>query len=74
MGKTIVIRTGGKHESVDTVSVHLFDTKVDAEIFCAKYTDSSLDEKYWRYCEIIEQNKDYEMARYENYDNGYIED
>ena len=74
MGKIIVIRTGGKHESVDTVSVHLFDTKTEAELFCLEYTDSSLDEKYWRYCEIIEQNKEYEMARYENYDNGYIED
>ncbi len=74
MEKIIVIRTGGKHESVDTVSVHLFDTKDEAKAFCKEHTDKPMTEKYWRYCEIIEQNKEYEMARYENYDNGYIED
>lgn len=74
MKKFIVIRTGGKHESVNQISVHLFDAKVDAERFCAKYTDSALDKKYWRYCEMIEPNTDYELARYENFKIGDFTD
>ncbi len=66
MKKIIVLKTSGKNDIVDVVSVHLFDTREDAEKFCHENTDKEPD-KYWQYCEIIEEGKEYLPARYKNY-------
>ena len=66
MKKIIVLKTSGKNDIVDVVSVHLFDTRENAEKFCEENTDKD-PEKYWQYCEIIEEGKEYLPARYKNY-------
>jgi hypothetical protein len=63
----IVLETSGKHEDVDNVKVKLFTNKVDAEKYCTENTDNPMEEKYWKYCEIIDEGHTYEMARYHNY-------
>lgn len=67
MRSFIVLKTGGKNEDAYIVSVQLFATKEEAEKYCKENTDANMDEKYWRYCEIIEHDKEYEIARYKNY-------
>jgi hypothetical protein len=39
----IVLETSGKHESVDTVKVKLFTSKVDAEKYCTENTDNPME-------------------------------
>ena len=63
----VVLETSGKGEDVDNVKVKLFTNKVDAEKYCAENTDNPMEEKYWKYCEIIDEDHTYEMARYHNY-------
>jgi hypothetical protein len=63
----IVLKTGGKNEDAYKVTVQLFATEEEAKKYCKENTDESMDERYWSYCEIIEQGKEYEIARYKNY-------
>ena len=63
----IVLETSGKWDSVDNVKVKLFDSGTDAEKYCRENTDNPMDEKYWKYCEIINENHTYEIARYRNF-------
>ena len=63
----IVLETSGKNESVDNVKIRLFTDRVDAERYCSENTDNPMDNKYWRYCEIIEEGRNYEMGRYNNF-------
>lgn len=65
----LVLETTGKNDSVDTVKIITFVFKEIAEKYCKKNTDDPMEEKYWRYCEIIEEGKEYEIARYHNYIN-----
>ena len=64
---TIVLITSGKREDVHYVTVKLFANKADAEKYCLENTDNPRDEKYWKYCEIIEEGHTYEPSRYHNY-------
>lgn len=63
----IVLETSGKRDSVEMVKVKLFGNRIDADLYCAENTDSPMEEKYWKYCEIIEEGHTYEMARYYNF-------
>ena len=63
----VVLETSGKWEYVDNVRVKLFENMVDAERYCSEKTDDPMEEKYWRYAQIIEEGHEYEMARYHNY-------
>ena len=63
----IVLETSGKGDSVDGVKIKLFLNRIDAEKYCTETTDNPMNEKYWKYAEIIEDGKQYEMCRYENY-------
>ena len=63
----IVLETSGKRDSVDGVKIKLFLNRIDAEKYCIDITDNPMNEKYWRYAEIIEDGRQYEMCRYENY-------
>jgi len=67
MKKIIVLETSGKGVDVDYVKVKLFDDKETAEQYCKKVTDL-IEEKYWRYAEIIKEDTTYEIARYENFE------
>ena len=67
MKAIIVLETSGKNESVDYVRIKLFESKEEAEAYCVKNTDEPKDQKYWDYCEIIEDGQVYEPARYLNY-------
>jgi hypothetical protein len=66
---SIVLETSGKGSMVDYVRVRLFENKDDAEKYCVERTDNPMDEKYWRYAEIIEDGIQYEVARYQNFCN-----
>lgn len=63
----IVLETSGKRDSVDNVKVKLFENRDAAEQYCKDTTDNPMDEKYWRYAEIIEEGHEYEMGRYKNH-------
>jgi hypothetical protein len=63
----IVLETSGKGQDVDNVRVKLFENRVDAEKYCVEKTDDPMEEKYWRFAQIIEEGREYEMARYHNY-------
>lgn len=63
----IVLETSGKRDCVDNVKVKLFESREEAQQYCDKTTDNPMDEKYWRYAEIIEEGHEYEMGRYKNY-------
>lgn len=63
----IVLKTEGKSESVDFVTIKLFESKFDAENYCKDNTDELKDEKYWKFAEIIQDGTQYEPARYINY-------
>lgn len=52
MTPIIVLVTDGKHESVDSASVRLFENKTDAEAFIA--LTCSGPKKYWTHAEIVE--------------------
>lgn len=67
MKTIIVLETSGKSQDVDNVRIKLFDNKIDAEKYCKEKTDDPMNEKYWRYAEIIEEDHEYEVARYRNY-------
>ena len=63
----IVLITEGKNESVDNVTVKLFEEKTKAEEFCKVTTDDeTLNKKYWTLAEIIDDGKRYEISRYSN--------
>ena len=62
----IVLQTRGKNEYVHNVKIKLFTNMVDAERYCAENTDNPMEEKYWKYCEIIEEGHTYEIVRYPN--------
>ena len=64
----IVLETSGKTTDVQCVKVTLFEEREEAEKYCEENTDFPMDEKYWRFCEIIESGKLYEPARYKNYE------
>jgi hypothetical protein len=63
----IVLETSGKNESVDNVKIRLFTNWADAERYCGENTDNPMDKKHWRYCEIIEEGRNYEIGRYGNF-------
>jgi hypothetical protein len=63
----IVLHTKGKNEAVDFLKIKLFDNRFDAEKYCKENTDEEKDKKYWNYCEIINEGRDYEPARYKNF-------
>lgn len=63
----IVLETSGKRDSVIRVRVKLFDNLFDATNYCREHTDNPMDEKYWNYCEVIEEGRNYEISRYKNY-------
>ena len=73
----IVLKTEGKSESVDFVTVKLFESKfvtvklfeskTDADKYCKDNTDEVKDEKYWKFAEIIQDGTKYEPARYVNH-------
>jgi len=63
----IVLETSGKNDEVDYVKINLFEDKQEAEDYCRQNTDDPEDKKYWKYCEIINENHSYEIARYQNY-------
>lgn len=63
----IVLETTGKYEDVDSVKVKLFTEKTDAEKYCKENTDNPMEEKYWKYCEIIDEGHSYSPAQYHNY-------
>lgn len=62
----IVLETSGKHEEVDNVRVKLFDTWYQADTYCKSVSDKNKKVKYWRFAEIIEEGKEYEVMRYQN--------
>jgi len=66
MKPIIVLLIGGKGDDVDYLSVHLFSELEKAQEFCRENTDKE-DERYWQYCEIIEDGKTYEPGRYKLY-------
>lgn len=47
----LVLVTTGKHESVDTAEVRIFDNNEAAELFCKK--KSTGPKKYWTKAEIV---------------------
>ncbi len=63
----IVLVTSGKNESCSNVMVKLFKSKDNAEKYCTETTDNPMDKKYWKFAEIIEEDKYVEPARYKNY-------
>ena len=63
--KIIVLKTTGKNDEIDSVSVFLFNDIEDAEKFCHENTDKE-PEKYWQYCQIIKEGNEYLPTRYEN--------
>ena len=63
----IVLETGGKRDCVYYVRVKLFENRNEAQEYCNKTTDNPMNEKYWRYAEIIEEGHEYEMGKYKNY-------
>jgi hypothetical protein len=65
--KTIVLITKGKRESLESIEVRLFDRYSEAEKFCNDNNDD-IEEKYWTYCDIIKDGKEYNPARYENFE------
>ena len=67
MKAIIVLETSGKNESVDYVRIKLFESKEEAEAYCIANTDEPKDQRYWNYCEIVEEGAVYEPARYLNY-------
>jgi hypothetical protein len=60
----IVLETSGKGEDVDSVKVKLFTIESVAKKYCSENTDIPMSENYWKYCEIVEEGKEYEMYRY----------
>lgn len=65
--KIIVLETSGKWDSVENIKIKLFDNEKDAKEYCKKTTDDPMDEKYWRFAEIIDENTSYEPSRYKNF-------
>lgn len=63
--KAIVLKTTGKNDEVDSVSVFLFDDIEAAEKFCDENSDKQ-PEKYWQHCQIIKEGNEYLPTRYEN--------
>jgi hypothetical protein len=55
MSKPIIaLRTKGKRDAVDYISVHLFESLEKAETFCRE--QSTGKQKYWVKAEIIEED------------------
>ena len=50
MNKVIVLVTSGKHESVDSCTVCIFDSREQAERYIQEW---SISGKYWRKCQIV---------------------
>lgn len=54
----IVLVTQGKRESVDYVTVKLFDSKSDAQIYCGNVSDTGT--KYWTRAQIVPEGVEIE--------------
>ena len=67
MEKIIVLETSGKNESVDYFRIKLFESKEEADAYCAANTDKPKNQKYWNYSEIVKEGAFYYPARYLNY-------
>lgn len=61
---TIVLKTEGKWDSVDYVTVLTFLNKEDAEKYCVENTDNPMEKKYWSFCKIIDSDHTYDISRY----------
>lgn len=62
----IVLETSGQYEFVDNVRVKLFDNWYHADVYCKSVSDEEKKVKYWRFAEIIEEGKEYEVTRCQN--------
>lgn len=60
----IVLEISGKREAVYNAKVRIFTDEKEAIDYCQEVTDPDLDEKYWNYAKIIEENKEYVIGRY----------
>lgn len=66
----IVMKTNGKHDSVDNITVKVFYDINEANEYCEKNTDKE-EEKYWSFCEIIQEGVKYQPIRYGNINCEY---
>jgi len=57
----IVLKTSGKHESVDYAEVRLFDDRKSANVYCDMV--STGHKKYWVNAEIISEGKEIELSQ-----------
>lgn len=57
----IVLVTTGKHESVDTAKVRLFDERWEAEDYCKNINTGK--QKYWINAEIVQDSVPIELAQ-----------
>lgn len=57
----IVLVTTGKHESVDTAKVRLFEERFQAEDFCK--ATSTGKRKYWQNAEIVREHEVVELCQ-----------
>lgn len=57
----IVLKTRGKHESVDYASVHLFNSLTEAQNFCAKENTGRI--KYWTNAQIVDDGESIELEQ-----------
>ena len=62
MKKVIVLVTHGKHDSVFTAKIKLFDSQAEAEDYVATNTSDSF-EKYWVKYEIVEDGQEVDLYR-----------
>lgn len=60
MSKIIVLVTSGKLDSVDSVSVSLFDTKYEAMDFIETF--SNVKTKYWKSAIIVDDEESIELS------------
>jgi len=63
MSKIVVLKTEGKREDVNHVTVMLFENLEDANKYCAENTEKG---KYWSFAEIINPADRLEIYRMEN--------
>lgn len=60
MSKIIVLVTSGKLDSVDSVSVSLFDSRREAKDFIE--TSDNVKTKYWKSAVIIDEDESIELS------------
>jgi hypothetical protein len=57
----IVLVTTGKHESVDTAKIRLFEERFQAEDYCNLMNSGKM--KYWKYAQIVKDGEQVELEQ-----------